>query len=84
MSELASILDWVKSLILVTLYQQQRDNRVMEGLCGETPLQSRRERARARNNSADSLGEMRGGRSMQGLGPLQAIAGILLRLYYFI
>lgn len=41
----AAILDCVKSVILVTLYQQQRrDKRVRECLCGETPLQREGER----------------------------------------
>lgn len=41
----AAILDWVKSVILVTLYQQhRRDKRVRECLCWETPLQRERER----------------------------------------
>lgn len=46
-SELAAILDWVKSIILVKLYQQQRgDKRVRECLGWETPLQRERERER--------------------------------------
>lgn len=40
----AAILHWVKSVILVTLYQQQRrDKRVRGCLCRETPLQTERE-----------------------------------------
>lgn len=57
----AAILDWVKSPILVTLYQQQRrDNRVRECLRGETPLQSSREAGGERINTADSLAEKPG------------------------
>lgn len=44
-------MDWVKSVILVTLYQQRRrDKRVRECLCGETPLQTEggREKERER------------------------------------
>lgn len=38
----AAILDWVKSVILVTLYQQQRrDKRVRGCLCWETPAAER-------------------------------------------
>lgn len=48
----AAILDWVKSIILVTLHQQlRRDKRVGECLSGETPVQRERER----ENTADSV-----------------------------
>lgn len=45
-------MDWVKSVILVTLHQQlRRDKRVRECLSGETPVQGERER----ENTADSV-----------------------------
>lgn len=80
----AAILDCVKSPVSVTLYQQQwRDNRVRECLCGETPLQTSRETERERELILQLvLQKSLGGRRMQGLGPLQAIAGILLKLYH--
>lgn len=43
----AAILDWVKSVILVTLYQQQRrDKRLRECLCREIPSLQRQEYCR--------------------------------------
>lgn len=48
----AAILDWVKSVILVTLHQQlRRDKRVRKCLGGETLVQRERER----ENTADSV-----------------------------
>lgn len=45
----AAILDWVKSVILVTLHQQlRRDKRVRECLSGETPVHREREREHCR------------------------------------
>lgn len=52
----AAILDRVKSVILVTLYQQRRiDRRVRECLCGEAPLQTEGGREKEKENTAASV-----------------------------
>lgn len=52
----AAILDWVKSVILVTLYHQQRsDKRVRACLGWETPLHKEREEERVCMDNADTV-----------------------------